>query len=167
MDRSSSLGSRAPIGRTLSHPGGRGRSPRYRNAERSPRGRRRRGRPSSHARFGPRPASPFHLRAARSAAKAVRPRASGRAATPMACRRELNPTPAPIYALRYESFWPIVPTRLGAGGSVTDKAIITVGDTTLEAPLVIGTEGERAFDIGQLRAKTGYVTIDPAFMNTA
>jgi citrate synthase len=50
---------------------------------------------------------------------------------------------------------------------VTDKAIITLGDTRLEAPLVIGTEGERAFDIGQLRAKTGYVTIDPAFMNTA
>jgi citrate synthase len=60
-----------------------------------------------------------------------------------------------------------VPTRFGAGGSVTDKAIITVGDTTLEAPIVVGTEGERAFDIGQLRAKTGYVTIDPAFMNTA
>ena len=29
------------------------------------------------------------------------------------------------------------------------------------------TEDERAIDIGQLRAKTGYVTIDPAFMNTA
>jgi len=50
---------------------------------------------------------------------------------------------------------------------VTDKATITVGDTRLEAPIVVGTEGERAFDIGQLRATTGYVTIDPAFMNTA
>jgi citrate synthase len=50
---------------------------------------------------------------------------------------------------------------------VTDKAIITLGDTTLEAPLIVGTENERAIDIGQLRAKTGYVTIDPAFMNTA
>jgi citrate synthase len=50
---------------------------------------------------------------------------------------------------------------------VTDKAIITLGDTSLEAPVVVGTEGERAFDIAQLRAKTGYVTIDPAFMNTA
>jgi citrate synthase len=50
---------------------------------------------------------------------------------------------------------------------VTDKAIITVGDSRLEAPVVVGTEGERAFDIGQLRATTGYVTIDPAFMNTA
>jgi citrate synthase len=50
---------------------------------------------------------------------------------------------------------------------VIDKAIITLGDTTFEAPLVIGSEGERALDIGQLRSKTGYVTLDPAFMNTA
>jgi citrate synthase len=50
---------------------------------------------------------------------------------------------------------------------VTDKAIITLGDTKLEAPLIVGTEDERAIDIGQLRAKTGYVTLDPAFMNTA
>jgi citrate synthase len=50
---------------------------------------------------------------------------------------------------------------------VTDNAIITLGDTRIEAPVITGTEGERALDIGQLRAKTGYVTIDPAFMNTA
>jgi len=50
---------------------------------------------------------------------------------------------------------------------VTDKAIITLGDTRLEAPIITGTENERAIDIGQLRGKTGLVTIDPAFMNTA
>jgi citrate synthase len=50
---------------------------------------------------------------------------------------------------------------------VIDKSIITLGDTKLEAPLIVGTEDERAIDIGQLRAKTGYVTLDPAFMNTA
>jgi citrate synthase len=50
---------------------------------------------------------------------------------------------------------------------VTEKAIITLGDTKLEAPIIVGSEGERAIDIGALRAKTGYVTIDPAFMNTA
>jgi len=50
---------------------------------------------------------------------------------------------------------------------VTDKAIITLGDTRLEAPVITGSEGERAIDIAQLRAKTGTVTIDPAFMNTA
>jgi citrate synthase len=37
----------------------------------------------------------------------------------------------------------------------------------LECPIVAGTEGEKAIDIAQLRAKTGLVTIDPAFMNTA
>ncbi|MGH7438128.1 MAG: citrate/2-methylcitrate synthase, partial [Polyangiaceae bacterium] len=50
---------------------------------------------------------------------------------------------------------------------MTDKAIITIGDTKFEAPVIVGSEGERAIDVGQLRAKTGYVTIDPAFMNTA
>jgi citrate synthase len=50
---------------------------------------------------------------------------------------------------------------------VTDKAIISIGDTKFEAPVIVGSEGERAIDVGQLRAKTGYVTIDPAFMNTA
>jgi citrate synthase len=50
---------------------------------------------------------------------------------------------------------------------VTDKATIQVGDIKLEVPAIIGTENERAIDIAQLRAKTGYVTLDPAFMNTA
>jgi citrate synthase len=50
---------------------------------------------------------------------------------------------------------------------VTDKAIITLGDQKFEAPIIVGSEGERAIDVGQLRAKTGFVTIDPAFMNTA
>ena len=50
---------------------------------------------------------------------------------------------------------------------MTDKATITLGSTTFDAPLVIGSEQERAIDIGALRAKTGLVTIDPAFMNTA
>jgi citrate synthase len=50
---------------------------------------------------------------------------------------------------------------------VTDKASIELGDTKLEVPAIIGTEDERAIDVAQLRAKTGYVTLDPAFMNTA
>jgi citrate synthase len=50
---------------------------------------------------------------------------------------------------------------------VTDKAIITLGDTKFEAPIIIGSEDEHAIDIGALRGKTGYVTLDPAFMNTA
>jgi len=50
---------------------------------------------------------------------------------------------------------------------VTDKATIELGDTKLDVPAIVGTENERAIDVAQLRAKTGYVTLDPAFMNTA
>jgi len=50
---------------------------------------------------------------------------------------------------------------------VADKAELKLGDTKLEAPILIGSEGEKAIDIQQLRNKTGFVTIDPAFMNTA
>ncbi len=50
---------------------------------------------------------------------------------------------------------------------MTDKATITLGDTKFEAPIIVGTEQEKAIDVAALRAKTGYVTLDPAFMNTA
>jgi len=50
---------------------------------------------------------------------------------------------------------------------VTEKAIITLGETKLEAPIIVGSEGERAIDISHLRTQTGIVTLDPAFMNTA
>jgi citrate synthase len=50
---------------------------------------------------------------------------------------------------------------------VTEKAEIRSGDTTFEAPIIVGTENERAIDVQNLRAKTGLVTLDPAFMNTA
>jgi citrate synthase len=42
-----------------------------------------------------------------------------------------------------------------------------LGEQRIEAPVVVGTEDERALDIAHLRAKTGCVTLDPAFMNTA
>src|SRR2546429_4214305 len=50
---------------------------------------------------------------------------------------------------------------------VADRAQMNVNGTSVELPVVIGTEGEKAVDIAQLRGKTGYVTLDPAFMNTA
>ncbi|HEY1955535.1 MAG TPA: citrate synthase [Polyangiaceae bacterium] len=51
---------------------------------------------------------------------------------------------------------------------MSEKAEIKVSDTVkLEVPIVVGTENERALDIAQLRAKTGLVMLDPAFMNTA
>jgi citrate synthase len=50
---------------------------------------------------------------------------------------------------------------------VTDKVEIKLKDSSFEAPVVVGTENECALDIANLRAKTGLVTLDPAFMNTA
>ena len=40
-------------------------------------------------------------------------------------------------------------------------------EQTIELPVVVGSEGEKAIDTGALRGKTGYVCLDPAFMNTA
>ncbi len=46
-------------------------------------------------------------------------------------------------------------------------ADISLDGQNVSCPIVVGTEGEKAIDIGQLRAKTGYVALDPAFVNTA
>ena len=40
------------------------------------------------------------------------------------------------------------------------------GETSVELPVVVGSEGEKAIDIGKLRAQTGLVTLDPGFANT-
>ena len=37
----------------------------------------------------------------------------------------------------------------------------------LDCPIVVGSENEKGIDVGNLRAKTGLVTLDPAFVNTA
>jgi citrate synthase len=50
---------------------------------------------------------------------------------------------------------------------VSENAEIKVGSAVLNLPVIAGSENERALDIQQLRAKTGLVTLDPAFMNTA
>ncbi len=50
---------------------------------------------------------------------------------------------------------------------MTEKAEIKHASGSLEVPVIIGSENEQALDIAQLRAKTGLVTLDPAFMNTA
>src|SRR4051812_12124365 len=50
---------------------------------------------------------------------------------------------------------------------VGETVRLTVGNQELELPVIIGSEGERGIDIQNLRNKTGAVTLDPAFMNTA
>jgi len=51
--------------------------------------------------------------------------------------------------------------------SPTLKVELKLESGTVELPVVVGTEDERGIDIGKLRAQTGYVTLDPAYMNTA
>ncbi len=49
---------------------------------------------------------------------------------------------------------------------MTDKATLTLGEARIELPIIIGSEGERAIDIRDLRAQTGHITLDPGFGNT-
>lgn len=46
------------------------------------------------------------------------------------------------------------------------NAKLIIKDQTIELPIIIGTEGEKAIDITGLRATTGYITFDPAYGNT-
>lgn len=50
---------------------------------------------------------------------------------------------------------------------MAETATLKFGDQTLDLPVITGSEGEKGVDIAALRAKTGAVTLDPAFMNTA
>jgi citrate synthase len=46
------------------------------------------------------------------------------------------------------------------------SALIRLDDTNYEFPLILGTEGEKAFDIRSLRAKSGYIAFDEGYGNT-
>jgi citrate synthase len=49
---------------------------------------------------------------------------------------------------------------------MAETAQLRVDGKTLELPIVTGSEGERGIDISTLRAKTGYITLDPGYANT-
>ena len=49
---------------------------------------------------------------------------------------------------------------------MSKTAELRVDGESIELPLVEGTEGERAIDIGALRSKTGLITLDPGYVNT-
>lgn len=49
---------------------------------------------------------------------------------------------------------------------MTDRAVLQLPEKTIELPIIEGSEGEKAVDIARLRAETGYVTLDPGFVNT-
>ena len=43
---------------------------------------------------------------------------------------------------------------------------ISYNGQEIQLPVVIGSEGEKAIDISDLRAKTGFITLDPGYANT-
>ena len=50
--------------------------------------------------------------------------------------------------------------------TVPKTAKLTLGDQEIDLPVMVGSEGEVAIDIRQLRAKTGAITYDPGLGNT-
>ncbi|MCB1147682.1 MAG: citrate synthase [Leptospiraceae bacterium] len=49
---------------------------------------------------------------------------------------------------------------------MADTAKLTYEGKEYEFPIVVGTEGEKSIDISKLRAQTGLVTLDEAYVNT-
>jgi citrate synthase len=49
---------------------------------------------------------------------------------------------------------------------MANTATLKIEGKELQLPVIIGSEGEKAVDIGKLRAETGYITYDDGFGNT-
>ena len=49
---------------------------------------------------------------------------------------------------------------------MAETARLQAGDQSVELPVVVGSEGEKALDIARLRAATGYIALDPGYGNT-
>jgi citrate synthase len=49
---------------------------------------------------------------------------------------------------------------------MSDAAELRIGDKKVSLPIVVGSEGEHAIDIGKLRAETGFITLDAGYANT-
>ncbi len=49
---------------------------------------------------------------------------------------------------------------------MTKKTKLTLEDATIDLPIIVGSEKEKAIDIGSLRQKTGHITLDPSYANT-
>jgi citrate synthase len=45
-------------------------------------------------------------------------------------------------------------------------ARLDLGEQHIDLPVLVGTEGERAVDISKLRAQSGFITLDEAYVNT-
>jgi len=49
---------------------------------------------------------------------------------------------------------------------MTKKTTLNLGDSSIDLPVVVGSEEEKAIDIGSLRKETGFITLDPSYANT-
>ncbi len=49
---------------------------------------------------------------------------------------------------------------------MSEIAELKLAGQTIELPVVVGTENEKGVDVSNLRAKTGYITLDNGYMNT-
>lgn len=49
---------------------------------------------------------------------------------------------------------------------MSDSAKLELSGKTVELPIVVGSEGEKAIDVSNLRAEAGFVTLDNGYMNT-
>ena len=47
-----------------------------------------------------------------------------------------------------------------------ESAELRIGNETYSLPIIEGSEGERAVDIGKLRSESGLITLDPGYGNT-
>lgn len=47
-----------------------------------------------------------------------------------------------------------------------NTAKLILDNKTIELPVIVGSEGEKAVDISKVRSETGYITLDPGFSNT-
>ena len=47
-----------------------------------------------------------------------------------------------------------------------ESAKLSIGDRTLEMPIVTGSENEQGVDTSALRKETGFITLDEGFVNT-
>ena len=52
------------------------------------------------------------------------------------------------------------------GNSTGDVAKLSIGDKTVDLPLIVGSENEVGLNISKLRGATGAVTLDEGFVNT-
>lgn len=49
---------------------------------------------------------------------------------------------------------------------MSENAKLTLEGKDYEFPVIVGSENEKAIDFSDLRAKTGYITMDPGYVNT-